>query len=113
MAQLFNLHHYTGAAFYFKDADVLLFRKKKPINGVFFTYGLTMPTLWSQIEPGLGATTVAHFLISKACKLLQPLPPMDLQNRFAAIVEQSDKSKFVVEQLLNIFHHTKLTVKED
>ena len=102
-----------GERFYFKDADVLLFRKKKPINGIFFTYGLTMPTLWSQIEPGLGATTVAHFLISKACKLLQPLPPMELQNRFAAIVEQSDKSKFVVEQLLNIFHHIHLTVKED
>ncbi len=89
-----------GERFYFKDADVLLFRKKKPINGIFFTYGLTMPTLWSQIEPGLGATTVAHFLISKACKLLQPLPPMELQNRFAAIVEQSDKSKFELTQAI-------------
>ena len=90
-----------GERFYFKDADVLLFRKKKPINGIFFTYGLTMPTLWSQIEPGLGATTVAHFLISKACKLLQPLPPMELQNRFAAIVEQSDKSKFELTQAIS------------
>ena len=85
-----------GERFYFKDADVLLFRKKIPINGIFFTYGLNMPTMWKQIEPGLGATTVAHFLISKACKLRQPLPPMDLQEEFAAIVQQSDKSKFVV-----------------
>lgn len=90
-----------GERFYFKDADVLLFRKRKPINGVFFTYGLTMPTLWRQIEPGLGATTVAHFLISKACKLQQPLPPMQLQEQFAAIVEQSDKSKFVVQKCSN------------
>ena len=85
--------------FYFKDADVLLFRKKIPINEVFFTYGLTMPTVWNQIEGGLGATTVAHFLISKACKLKQPLPPLELQEQFAAFVIQSDKSKFVAYRL--------------
>ena len=89
-----------GERFYFKDADVLLFRKKISINEVFFTYGLTMPTMWDQISGGLGATTVAHFLISKACKLKQPLPPMALQEQFAAISEQSDKSKFEIEQAI-------------
>lgn len=89
-----------GERFYFKDADVLLFRKKIPINGVFFAYGLTMPTVWNQIEDGLGTTTVAHFLISKACKLRQPLPPIELQEEFAAFVQQSDKSKFELEQAL-------------
>ena len=84
-----------GERFYFKDADVLLFRKKDiPINETYFSYGLSMPTMWRQIEEGLGATTVAHFLISKAEKLLQPLPPIELQERFAAFVWQSDKSKF-------------------
>ncbi len=81
--------------FYFKDADVLLFRKKRPINETFFTYGLTMPTLWKQIEGGLGATTVAHFLISKACRLRQPLPPIELQERFEQLWKQSDKSKYI------------------
>ena len=84
-----------GERFYFKDADVLLFRKKQPINEVFFTYGLTQPTMWDQISGGLGATTVAHLLISKACKLIQPLPPMELQERFAMIAQQSDKSKLI------------------
>lgn len=86
--------------FYFKDADVLLFRKKQSINEVFFTYGLTMPTVWRQIEEGLGATTVAHFLISKACKIKQPLPPIELQEEFAKIFEQSDKSKFELKQAI-------------
>ena len=90
-----------GERFYFKDADVLLFRKKIPINGVFFAYGLTMPTVWHQIEDGLGTTTVAHFLISKACKLRQPLPSIDLQEQFASFVRQSDKSKFELEQALS------------
>lgn len=91
-----------GERFYFKDADVLLFRKKISINEVFFTYGLTMPTMWDQISDGLGATTVAHFLISKACKLKQPLPPMELQEQFAAFVQQSDKSKFAVLNVSNL-----------
>lgn len=90
-----------GERFYFKDADVLLFRKKGvPIDKTYFTYGLGMPTVWRQIEEGLGATTVVHFLISKAEKILQPLPPMELQEEFAALVRQSDKSKFEMEQAL-------------
>ncbi len=87
--------------FYFKDADVLLFRKKLPINDTFFSYGLTMPTVWDQIEAGLGTTTVAHFLISKACKVRQPMPPLELQEQFSTILQQSDKSKFVVTKCSN------------
>ena len=91
-----------GERFYFKDADVLLFRKKGvPINETFFTYGLGMPTVWRQVEGGLGATTVAHFLISKAEKLLQPLPPMELQEGFESLVRQSEKSKYELEQALS------------
>ena len=88
--------------FYFKDADVLLFRKKGvPINEIFFTYGLSMPTVWRQVKGGLGATTVAHFLISNAEKLQQPLPPIELQEEFATFARQSDKSKFELEQSLS------------
>lgn len=90
-----------GDQYYFKDADVLLFRKKRPINEVFFTYGMKMPTVWNQIESGLGATTVAHLLISKACKIKQPMPPIELQEEFAAFAQQSDKSKFELENALN------------
>lgn len=92
-----------GERFYFKDADVLLFRKKGvPIDETYFTYGLGMPTVWRQIEEGLGATTVVHFLISKAEKILQPLPPMELQEEFAALVRQSDKSKFAALMCLKL-----------
>ena len=90
-----------GERFYFKDADVLRFRKKREIDSTFFTYGLNMPTVKKQVEAGLGATTVNHFLISKACKILQPLPPIDLQQQFAAFVRQSDKSKFELSQTLD------------
>ena len=88
--------------YYFKDADVLLFRKKKDINAAFFTYSLTMPTVWNQIEDGLGVTTVAHFLIFKAERIRQPMPPIELQNKFARLLEQSDKSKFVLSLNSNL-----------
>ena len=90
-----------GERFYFKDADVLLFRKKQPINEAFFTFGLTMPTMWKQIEDGLGATTVEHLLISKACKLRQPLPPLELQEKFERLLKQADKSKFELQKSLD------------
>lgn len=102
-----------GERFYFKDADVLLFRKRQSINETFFTYGLTMPTVWEQIEGGLGATTVAHFLISKACKVMQPLPPMDLQEQFAALVKQSDKSKFALQSAITSLQATKRSIIDE
>lgn len=103
-----------GERFYFKDADVLLFRKKGvPIDEIFFTYGLGMPTVWRQVEGGLGATTVAHFLISKAEKLLQPLPPIELQEEFAAFVRQSDKSKFALQNAISAARETKRSIIAD
>jgi restriction endonuclease S subunit len=54
------------------------------------------PVLAKQIEESLGITTVGHFVIAKAKKLLMPLPPLDLQEAFATIVRQLDKSKFTV-----------------
>lgn len=98
--------------FYFKDADVLLFRKRLNINETFFTYGLTMPTVWSQIEKGLGATTVPHFLISKACKLKQPLPPLDLQNKFAIFVKEADESKSALQNTITSLQATRRCILE-
>lgn len=38
--------------------------------------------------------------VSKISDLMLPVPPLDLQNRFATLVEQTDKSKLVVQQAL-------------
>ena len=78
--------------FYYKDADVLRFRKKMVINSAYFMYAFNMPSVAKQVEESIGKTTVGHFLISKAQKIIMPIPPMDLQNRFEMILNQSDKS---------------------
>ncbi len=84
----------NGERYYYKDADVLRFREKAPVNKVFFVYGLSMPTVENQINDTIGKTTVGHFLISKAATIKQPLPPTQLQESFERIVKQADKSKF-------------------
>ena len=85
----------NGEKYYYKDADVLRFREKEPVNKVFFIYGITMPTVENQINDTIGKTTVGHFLISKAATIKQPLPPIALQETFERVVNQADKSKYM------------------
>ena len=58
-------------------------------------YALSMPTVDNQIQDTIGKTTVGHFLISKAKTIRQPLPPIDLQDEFERIYNQTNKSGFV------------------
>ena len=90
----------NGDKYYYKDADVLRFREKDPINKVFFIYGITMPTVENQINDTIGKTTVGHFLISKAATIKQPLPPRARQEAFERVVNQADKSKFELKQAI-------------
>ena len=95
----------NGERYYYKDADVLRFREKAPVNKVFFVYGLSMPTVENQINDTIGKTTVGHFLISKAATIKQPLPPTQLQESFERIVKQADKSKFANRNLSRCLEH--------
>ena len=66
-----------------------------------------------QLQSMITGTTRASVTITQQENLELIIPPMEMQHEFVRFVQQSDKSKFVVEQLLNIFHHIHLTVKED
>lgn len=91
----------TGERFYYKDADVLRFRKKVDVDASFFMYCMKLPVLANQIENSMGVTTVGHFLIAKAKTLIMPMPPKSQQEQFAAFVKQSDKSKAELERTLS------------
>jgi type I restriction enzyme S subunit len=47
------------------------------------------------------SATIAHLPGVKLKTLMFQIPPLDLQNRFAAFVEQADKSKFVLARALS------------
>ena len=90
----------AGERFYFKDADVLRFRAKKVINPVFFMEQMKTEYIEEQISRTLGITTVAHFTIKAAKTINMRLPNIELQNQFAAFVEQTEKSKLAIQQSL-------------
>lgn len=91
----------NGERFYFKDADVLRFRPQRAINPVFFMEQMKTAYIEEQISRTLGVTTVAHFTIKAAKTISIRYPDLVLQEQFASFVEQTDKSKFVIQQALD------------
>lgn len=65
------------------------------------------------VKQNEGGSAQVNFGATALSKMPIILPSVEQQKRYLTFVEQSDKSKFVVEQLLNTFHHIHLTVKED
>lgn len=89
-----------GERFYFKDADVLRLRAKKEINPIFFIEQMKTGYIEEQISKTLGVTTVAHFTIKAAKIINMRCPNIELQNQFAAFVEQTEKTKTTISKSL-------------
>ena len=72
----------------------------RKINPVFLAMFTNMPHGMNQIRAKTGGAAQQHYNVGgyKALKLI--LPPLDLQNDFAAFVSQVDKSKFSIQQSL-------------
>lgn len=71
------------------------------VNSVFLAAFTNMPHGMKQIRAKIGGAAQQHFNVGgyKAMHLI--MPPMELQEQFAAFVEQTDKSKFAVQQALD------------
>ncbi len=71
------------------------------INSVFLAVFTNMPHGMNQIREKTGGAAQQHFNISgyKALRLM--VPPIELQNQFAAFVAQIDKSKAVIQKSLD------------
>jgi len=65
------------------------------VNPYYLCYFTNMPHGKKQIDEGTGGAAQQHFNVGKYNKLQLMLPPMRLQDEFAAFVYQVDKSKFV------------------
>ena len=68
------------------------------VNSVFLAAFTNMPHGMNQIRAKTGGAAQQHFNVGgyKAMRLI--LPPIELQEQFAAFVEQTDKSKLAVQQ---------------
>jgi restriction endonuclease S subunit len=85
------------------DGWLVLHYEQKTFNLLFLQSFLSLPVIYNLFS-SMAAGGVVNNLNSEVVKKLPLfLPPLTLQNQFAAFVEQADKSKFTASRLLKIF----------
>ena len=78
-----------------------LIRFDNTINPVFAEWLITSDDLQQQIAQSATQSSQANLFQGKIRKLHGYVPPIELQEQFAAFVEQTDKSKLVVQQSID------------
>ncbi len=85
---------------------VAIFRAKEMIRPKYLLYALMQPKLIGPfIEMAKGVRQM-NFSLEQCRNLEIPLPPIDRQDEFVGLVEQSDKSKFEIQQAINDLNAT-------
>lgn len=70
------------------------------INSVFLAMFTNMPHGMNQIREKTGGAAQQHFNVGGYKELTVILPPIELQNQFAAFVEQTEKTKIAISKSL-------------
>ena len=86
--------------FYFKDGNLIQIKSSSNFNSIFMKYLLDELIANYKKEMSTG-TAYSALTIAGLKKMLVYDVPLALQNQFAAFVEQTDKSKLVVQEALN------------
>lgn len=103
-----------GDRFYYKDGNTLCFHNRGEINSRFVLECYKMPFIREQIDAKAGGTTVGTYTIDTANKTLIFNPPRAQQDEFVAFVEQSDKSKFELQEaIVRIDNFIKSLIQQD
>ena len=80
---------------------IIRVRLQEKISPVFFTRFMNLEQMKTQLRTmAKGAVNQANINAQEMKSIKVYLPPLALQNEFAAFVEQADKSKLVLRQLL-------------
>lgn len=79
----------------------LLKQNRNVINGYFLAALRNNADMYSDIRNNMGGAAITRLTIAKLNAVKVIVPPLDLQNRFAAFVHQVDKSKVAVQKSLD------------
>ena len=79
----------------------LLKQNRNVINGYFLAALLNNADMYSDIRNNMGGAAITRLTIAKLNAVKVIVPPLDLQNRFAAFVHQVDKYKVAVQKSLD------------
>ena len=93
----------TDAYVYVADSHVTVLSGSSDVNAYFFKCFLHREDIQKKIyaECVNGSTNQIELSKEKLSDVLLIVPPIELQEQFAAFVRQSDKSKFELEQALS------------
>ena len=76
-------------------SSVALLKQDRTImNGYFLTALLNNEDMYTDIRNNMGGAAITRLTIAKLNAIKVIVPPIELQNQFAAFVKQTDKSKF-------------------
>ncbi len=90
--------------FYFQDGMISwLSDMSGKITSLYLSYLFSMSGIQKQIINLQAGSTVAYLSITMLKKLDIIIPPLELQERFAAFVAQTDKSKLI--HMIQLNHH--------
>ena len=78
----------------------LLKQDRKRINGYFLAALLNNEDMYADIRRNMGGAAITRLTIAKLNTIQVILPPINLQNQFAAFVEQTEKTKTAVSKSL-------------
>ena len=82
-----------GGANLTENAAKIVFRDCEAFDAVYISYALQMPHAQFQIAGHTGQVTIGKLALFRIRKITVPLPPIELQNRFATIVESIEQQK--------------------
>lgn len=101
----------TDKPFYYKDGNLIILSTKNNVNPIFLnhTIGILIEDFKSK---GVAGSAQLALTIEKLEKMQVVNPKIELQNKFAAFVEQVDKSKFEVQQSLEKLETLKKTLMQ-
>ena len=81
--------------------SLALIRPKIIINPRYFQTVLNMECTKEQFDKSIKGIGVPNLHLSEIKKTMILLPPVELQDQFAAIVEQIDKSKYILQKQID------------
>ena len=90
----------NGDKFYFKDGNVLWFKKKSEVSSDFFKYMFLSDFVQHQIDLQSSVTTVGTYTIKNAKVTKFLCPPIQEQQKIAAVLTTADREIEVLEQQL-------------
>ena len=90
----------TNKKFLFQRHIAYLKPISSVVNSIYLHSAILSNDAQRQIEERVKGIAQKTLNLSEIRKITVPIPPLDLQEQFAAFVEQTDKSKLAVKQVL-------------